>query len=205
MTSPSRPGRWSLREAGLVALGSCLLAVVATWPLAANLTTHVPESTQDPPLIAWQIAWAGHALLGSDALFAGNAFWPLSDSLAFSDALLGYAPAGLIGSGPEAAVARHNLLHLFAHALALAGTYALARALGARPGGSAVAAVAFAYAPWRLGQVVHLHVLSSGAIPLALALLVHGYRHGRPGLVLGGWLVATWQVAIGFTLGLQLA
>ena len=50
-----------------------------------------------------------------------------------------------------------------------------------------------------------MHVISSGGIPLALFLLVRGYRRGSPRTVLAGWLVATWQLALGFTLGLMLA
>jgi hypothetical protein len=50
-----------------------------------------------------------------------------------------------------------------------------------------------------------MHVISSGGIPLSLFLLVRGYRNGRTGLVLAGWLVAAWQLSLGFTLGLQLA
>ena len=49
----------------------------------------------------------------------------------------------------------------------------------------------------------HLHVISSGGIPLALFLLLRGYRRGSRGLVLAGWLVSAWQVSLGFTLGLQ--
>jgi hypothetical protein len=49
----------------------------------------------------------------------------------------------------------------------------------------------------------HLHVISSGGIPLALFLLVRGYRRSSRGLVLAGWLVSAWQVSLGFTLGLQ--
>src|SRR5438046_1471095 len=64
---------------------------------------------------------------------------------------------------------------------------------------------AFAYAPWRLEQDGHLHVLSSGGIPLALFLLVRGYRRGRSRLVVAGWLVAAWQLSLGFSLGLPLA
>ena len=67
--------------------------------------------------------------------FQANQFWPLHDTLAFSDALIGYAPAGLIGSGPHAAVVRYDLLFLFAYALAFFGAYLLARELGARTAG----------------------------------------------------------------------
>ena len=82
------------------------------------------------------MAWGGHALQHQPLeFFQSNQFWPLDDTLAFSDALLGYAPAGLIGEGPEAAVVRYDLLFLFAYALCFAGAYLLARELGsARPG-----------------------------------------------------------------------
>ena len=83
------------------------------------------------------MAWDGHALAHQPLdFFQSNQFWPLRDTLAFSDALVGYAPAGLIGSGPEAAVFRYDLLFLFAYALAFAGAYLLARELGLGRGGS---------------------------------------------------------------------
>ena len=132
-------------------------------------------------------------------------YWPLENSLAFSDALVGYAPFGLIGEGFEAAIARYDLVFLFAYALAFIGAYLLARELGVGRPAAAVAGVAFAYAPWRLEQDGHMHVVSSGGIPLALFLLVRGYRRGSARTVFAGWLVATWQLALGFTLGLMLA
>src|SRR4029077_10389604 len=46
---------------------------------------------------------------------------------------------------------------------------------------------------------------SSGGIPLSLFLLLRGYRRSSQGLVIAGWLVAAWQVSLGFTLGLQFA
>lgn len=198
--------RGQLRETAGAALAACVLAVVMTWPLAAHIGTQVPANLQDPLLQAWQVAWDGHALLHQPLhFFQANAFWPARDSLAFSDALVGYAPVGLIGSGPEAALVRYDVLFLFASALAFLGAYLLVRELGARPGAATVAGIAFAYAPWRLTQSAHLHVLSSGGVPLSLYLLLRGYRRGRPGLVIAGGLVATWQLTLGFTLGLQLS
>ena len=137
--------------------------------------------------------------------FQSNQFWPLRDTLAFSDALIGYAPAGLLGSGPDAAVVRYDLLFLFAYALAFAGAYLLARELGLGWRGAAVAGAAFAFAPFRLEQDGHMQVISSGGIPLALAVGLRGYRLRRPAWVVAGWAVAAWQLSIGFTLGLPLA
>jgi hypothetical protein len=50
----------------------------------------------------------------------------------------------------------------------------------------------------------HLHVISSGGIPLTLFLLLRGYKTGSARLTAAGWLVAAWQLSLGFTLGLQL-
>jgi MFS family permease len=197
--------RLAARELWLAAAGAVALALVMHWPLPLHLTDHVARDLGDPIVQAWQVAWGGHALAHQPLhYFQSNQFWPIHDTLAFSDALVGYAPSGLIGNGVAAAIARYNALFLFAYALAFMGAYLLARELGLKPWAAAVAGAAFAYAPWRLEQDGHLHVLSSGGIPLSLFLLLRGYRGSRAGMVLAGWLVAAWQVSLGFTLGLQL-
>lgn len=194
------------REGVLVLLGALLVAAGAFWPLPIHLSTHVPNELADPLLQAWQVAWGGHALTEQPLdYFQSNTFYPLENSLAFSDALVGYSPAGLLGDGVDAALTRYNLLFLLSQAVAAAGAYLLARELGLRPAPALVAAAAFAFAPWRLGQSSHLHVLASGGIPLALFALVRGYRARTAGPVLAGWLVASWQLSLGFTLGLPLA
>lgn len=185
---------------------ACALAVVMHWPLVSHLGRDVPRDIGDPLVQAWQVAWGGHALLHQPLdYFQANTFWPLRNSLAFSDALVGYAPAGVIGNGPRAAIVRYDLLFLFAYAFAFLGAYLLTRELGVGRAGGVVGGAAFAYAPWRLEQDGHLHVLSSGGIPLSLFLLLRGYRRRAPWTVLAGWLVAAWQFSLGFTLGLQLA
>ena len=208
-----RPSRYAFapnppitrREVALVALLACVLAVVMHWPLPLHMSRDVSRDIGDPLVQAWQVAWGGHALLHQPLdYFQANTFWPLKNSLAFSDALTGYAPAGTIGEGVAAAVFRYNVLFLFAYALCFFGAWLLARELGAGRAGAAVAGASFAYAPWRLEQDGHLHVISSGGIPLSLFLLLRGYRNERTGLVLAGWLVAAWQLSLGFTLGLQL-
>ncbi|TMK73765.1 MAG: hypothetical protein E6G48_04920, partial [Actinobacteria bacterium] len=203
---PKAGERVTARELLVLVAGACLLSVVMHWPLVLNLGADIPKDLGDPLAEAWQVAWDGHALAHQPLhFFQSNQFWPLHDTLAFSDALVGYAPAGLFGSGPEAAVVRYDAVFLFAYALAFVGAYLLARELGLGPGGAAVAGAAFAFAPFRLEQDGHMQVISSGGIPLALALGVRGYRLGRPGWVIAGWAVATWQLSIGFTLGLPFA
>jgi hypothetical protein len=181
-----------------------LLAVLTTWPLVLHLPSRISPDLGDPVRTAWEVAWVGHAMLNSPLhLFDANTFYPHPLSLAFSDSLLGYGPAAFFGSGTVAALVRYNLLFLFAWSLCFFGAYLLARELGLRRLGGAAAGIAFAYAPYRVTEAGHLHVISSGGLALALFLLIRGYRRSSGRLVFAGWLVSAWQVSLGFTLGLQ--
>ena len=215
---------WTLACAGALALAllmTWLLPPFVMWIFSAGATRTgfanplhtIVGDAGDPTGQAWLLAWTGHALLHDpSALWNTNAFFPDHNGLAFNDTLLGYAPAGFVGSGFPAAVLRYNIVFVLAFALAALGAYALARQLGANRIGAAVAGAAFAYAPWRYGHDGHLNILSSGGMPLALAMLARGHgwslRHGyrpekvRPGWAVAGWLVAAWQVTLGFGIGL---
>jgi hypothetical protein len=209
--APEKP-RWrpspqlSLREILGAILAGVLLAVLVTWPLVLHMGSRISPDLGDPVRTAWQVAWVGHAMLHDPLhVFNSNAFYPHPLSLAFSDSLLGYGPAAFFGSGTVAALVRYNLLFLLAWSLAFVGAYLLARELGLRKLGAAAAGAAFAYAPYRVTEAGHLHVISSGGIALALFLLLRGYRRSSRGLVIAGWLVSAWQISLGFTLGLQFA
>ncbi len=208
--SRARGPRWApspelpLRELLLAALAAVAVAVLVTWPLILHLPSRIAPDLGDPVRTAWQVAWVGHALVHDPLhLWNANAFYPHPLSLAFSDSLLGYGPVSWIGTGTVAALVRYNLLFLFAWSLCFFGAYLLARELGLRRIAAAAAGLAFAYAPYRVTEAGHLHVISSGGIPLALFLLLRGYRRESRVLVGAGWLVSAWQVSLGFTLGLQ--
>ncbi len=209
-------GRFFVHEWTLAALGSIIVAVVMTWPTLKYPVYTIPQDTGDPTLVAWMMAWSGHAVKTDIAnLWHSNAFFPEQYSYAFTDTLFGYFPAGLLGDGFQAALLRYNIIYVLLHALAFFGAYVLVRQLGAGKTGALVAGAAFAYAPWRLAQAGHLHVISTGGIALTLAMLArgHGYslRHGyqpekrKPGWALAGWLTAAWQISLGFGIGLPFA
>lgn len=210
----ARARRLASHEWTLAALGSVGLAAVLTWPTLRQPATTIGEDIYDPTMQAWQVAWVGHALTTNPAgLWNANVSFPEADTLAYSDSLLGYAPFAMFGTGPVAALVRYNLLYVLAFALATFGAYALVRQLGASRMAGAVAGVAFAYAPWRFAHAGHLNILSSGGIVLALAMLARGHGWSmtggferdkvRPGWALAGWLVAAWQITLGFGLGIS--
>jgi hypothetical protein len=202
-----------IHEYALAIYAGLLLAVALTWPTLRYPLHTLPEDLGDPARQAWQISWIGHILLSHpQQLWQSNAFYPQTDGFAFGDSLLGYGPVGMLGDGPLAATLRYNILFVLAHALLAIGGYALVRQLGAGRTGAALAAVAIAYAPWRLAQEGHLDIISAGGIPLALAMLARGHgwslrrglqpRERKAGWAAFGWLVAAWQVSLGFSLGL---
>jgi hypothetical protein len=217
------------REALAVVAGGFGLAVAMTWPALRHPTATLPHDLVDQSLMAWEVRWGAWALFhGPGRLFDGNAFHPERDSYAFSDTLLGYWPLALFGEGPHGAALAVNLIYVFTCALASIGGYALARQLGAGWLGATVAGIALAYAPWRLGHIAHLHVISTGGILLALAMLARGHGfsirpgpgpgdgarragftpppgRGHPGWIVGGWLTAAWQMTLGFGVGLAFA
>ena len=204
---------WTI--AVLVALA---VSLVLNRGALADPAHTLPQDIWDPSLVSYLIAWDGHALLHDPTnLWQLNAFYPSPYGLAYTDSLLGYAPFAFVGTGPELAVLRYNVLFILAEALVMVGAYALTRQLGVGRLGAAVAAVAVAVAPWRLAQAGHLQILSTGGMTLALAMLARGHgvrwrrdaegndaneKHWRPGWILAGWLTATWQITIGFGVGL---
>ncbi len=209
-------GRVAVHEWTLAVLGSLVLAVLMTWPALRHPRHTLPHDLGDPTLVTWILAWPGHVLRSDPTqLWHGNAFHPERWGFAFTDSLLGYAPASLLGQELPDALLRYNILYVLAYALAFLGAYALARQLGAGRFGGVLVGLAFAYAPWRLAHGGHLHVLSTGGIALALAMLArghgwslrYGFRHSktRPGWIIAGWLVAAWQLTLGFGVGLPFA
>jgi len=208
-----RPRLRAVGEGAAVTLAGAGLSAAMSWPEASSMTTTVPVDTGDPVYFAWQLAWVGHALSTAPGhLWTTPAFQGAHDNLAFTDAILGYAPLSwLCGSGQAGALLALNLAMLLASTLAFCGGHALARAMGAAVPGALVTGAAFAFAPWRAQQANHLNVLSTGGMALALAALAHGHgwslRHGRrperirPGWILAGWGIACWQMTFGFAIG----
>jgi len=197
-----------------VLAGSVAVTCWAFRDVLSRLSTSVPGDLGDPAYFAWQLAWVRHALTTHPGgLWTTPAFLRAPDNLAYTDTVLGYTPLGaFVPDGPAGGVLLLNLATLAAGALAVAGAYALARAMGCGPAAALVAGAGAGFAPWRLGQVIHVNVLSTGGIALALALLARGtgwsLRRGwEPERaswrwVAAGWAVACYQVTFGFALGI---
>ena len=62
-----------------------LLAIVLTYPLILNLTTHVAGDGSDDPALAWNLWWVPHAIinLGTSPIYCDYMFYPIGLNLAF--------------------------------------------------------------------------------------------------------------------------
>ncbi len=150
-----------------------LLALVSTHPLWRHLTTALPSDIGDPLLNTWILAWDGHALLTDPAhLFDANIFFPLKDTLAYSEHLLGTAlpmlPILLISEEP---VLAYNVAFLMSFMFSGFGLYLLALRYSRNRLAAFLAGLAFAFAPYRLSLIAHLSLLTVQWLPLALLYL----------------------------------
>jgi hypothetical protein len=149
------PRRQTLAITGLLVL----LTVVMTWPQAAQLATGARQH-HDVFFNMWRLGWAAHAL-AHDPLrfFDGNIFFPEPRTLTLSDAMLVEAlvAAPLLWMGlPQVLV--HNLLLLGAIVASGTGAFVLARHLTGSAPAAMIAALVFAFAPYRFEHYMHMEL-----------------------------------------------
>jgi hypothetical protein len=148
-----------------------------TWPLATHLGTRLAADLGDPAFNSWVLAWGAGQIL--DALggnpralatyWHGNIFYNEPLTLAYSEHMTAqvvqilpvYAATGNI-------LVAYNLLFISTFALSGLAVYLLVRDMTERPLAAFLAGLAYAYAPYRMGQISHVQVLSSYWMPLAI-------------------------------------
>jgi hypothetical protein len=165
-----------VRAAGLL-LCFGALAVVMTHPLAWRAASALAENLGDPLLNSWIIGWGSERLLdGLRGFWQAPIFFPYPNTLAYSEHLLGVTVfVAPIAWATGNAVLAHNVALILSYVLAAGGMFLLARALTGRADAALVAALAFAFSPYRTGgQMARLQLLMSGWLPLAL-LWLHRY------------------------------
>lgn len=170
-----------------------VLAVVWTWPLAAHLSSRIPNDPGDPLLNTWLLWWNAHAVPFSQAWWDAPFMVPLRGALALSEHLVGISsittPIQLAGGSPLLA---YNTAFILSSSLSAFFAFLLVRRLSGSTLAAAFAGIAYGFAPYRSGQLGHLQVLTSQWLPLAL-LGLHEYVDGgrRRGLI---WFAFAWLI-----------
>lgn len=168
-------------------------AVAYTWPLAVRLN-GVPHDAGDPLLTTWFLWWSGTQAAPLTAhWWNAPMFFPATGVLAFSEHMLGVTPIStpftLLTGQP---LVGHNIVFIATYVFGALGAHFLAWTITRRHDVSAIAAAAFAFAPYRLPQAPHLQVLASFWTPVCLAAL---HRYGETwrarwiALAAGAWVL----------------
>jgi hypothetical protein len=168
----------AVREHGWPLLIYSALAILLTWPLAANLGSAFPsapgESAQDLWEKLWDIWWVGEALRrGVNPFFTDVLFYPGGASLLFhplnaTNGLLALPLRALFG-----AIATYNLLVLLSFVLSGYAVYLLARAHGCGRAAALIGGLAYTASTFHFfhTQLSHMELIPMQWLPLyALAL-----------------------------------
>ncbi len=166
---------------GLLAslLAYTALTAVQARDLLAHPSTLIVHDAGDPILTASILYWNAWVLPLSDAWWQFPNFYPTTDTLAFSEHLLGLGPlATPLEWLTRDPIATANLVALLTFPLCGAAAFALVHRLTGHGGAAFVAGLAFAFSPFRATQLPHLQMLATFWAPLAL-LGLHGYVDTR--------------------------
>ncbi len=170
-----------MKRAVLLTLLFAVLTAVMAAPWSLHPASRVLVDAPDTHLYIWTLAWDAHAFITNPlAIFDANIYYPLPNTLAYSENLIGSALMAapiiwLTGDG----VLAMNLVALASCLLSGLGAYLLARRLGLGTLGGVVAGIVFAFAPARFFRMSQIHLVAMQWIPFALAYLHSYFDTGR--------------------------
>jgi hypothetical protein len=162
-------------EGALSAVIYTVLTAFLGREILANVGTSIANDPGDPLLTAAILHWNAHHIPWSDAWWQFPIYHPTSNTLAFSEHLLGVsviaAPIAWISGNPLAA---YNLTTLLTFPLCAMAMYALVYYVTRSPGAAFLAGLAYGFAPYRISSLPHIQMLASFWAPLSL-LGLHGF------------------------------
>jgi hypothetical protein len=194
-----RRSLWRQWPAFLIYLG---IAVLATWPLAKHIATHIPDGTDTLSHYwngwwAWQAIRAGQSPYRTPFLFYPNGLSVVYNNFAWLSILPWLALRPIVGG-----ITAYNLTFLAHLGLCGFAAYLLVYDLTGNPRAAFVAGLIYLCWPYRMTQPSHPNLMSTWAIPLFLLFLGRAVRRGRwqDGLLSGLCLALVgytrWQLLI---------
>jgi hypothetical protein len=163
------------REFLIACIAGVGLAILMTWPLAADLA-HVGRTLPndaDGQFSIWNIAWVARTIVADPLdLFDANIFYPHKLTLAYSEAnilpgIIG-VPAWWLTRNPWLTL---NVVLLFGFASSFACTYLLLHYLTGSRVGATCGGIVYAFCPYVFSHLSHIQLLMTGGIPLSMLML----------------------------------
>ncbi|UCE43096.1 MAG: glycosyltransferase family 39 protein [Candidatus Aminicenantes bacterium] len=149
-----------------------LLSIIMLWPLPLHMADAF-VSHVDPLLNTWIFDWDTYQLFRDPfQLFDANIFFPLKNTLAFSEHMIVLSliafPVSLVSGNP---ILGYNFIQLLAYILCGFAVYLLVYHLTKSRIAGIIAGIIFAFSPYRFRQVGHIQNLTVFWTPLSLLYL----------------------------------
>ncbi len=177
----ARPGASrSLRETALAGVFFLGYTILATWPQAADLSGSLAD-LWDAKLSAWIFHWDYvQTLRDPGSLFQAPLFHPARYVLAFSENMYGAAVFGFpLLAGGASLITNYNVLLLLGMFLSALSAWALARYVTGDPLAALAAGVVYAFLPYKLSQLPHVHMEWGAFLCLVFLFLLRYLDQGR--------------------------
>ena len=162
--------RGGVRELGAVLAGATVLAIVLTFPFAAQMTHVGRIDNFDGAFGIWNVSWVARTLVVDPAnVLNANIFFPHQRTLIYSETNLGAGalaiPAYWATRNPYFTF---NFVFMLSMVVSAAGAYYLVRYLTHDRRAAAVAAVAFGFCPYVFGRTPQMQLLWTAGLPLSM-------------------------------------
>ncbi|RLC75624.1 MAG: hypothetical protein DRI81_11700 [Chloroflexi bacterium] len=171
----------------------CALTIAMTWPLPAQMSTHLAGDDVDVLINPWADWWTQKALTeGLDFYHTDYLFYPHGVSLVFHSFSHVNTAISLLLTPLIGHFAAYNLAILLTYAVSGFGMYLLANHLtGCRPA-AFVAGVVFAFPPYHLFQSSHPVLVTTQFMPLFALAFIRMLRDASANRVAQTLLAALW-------------
>jgi len=151
----------------------CGLAIVMTYPLVLKMNNSLLWWGGDQLFTTWTVEWVQHKIItGLHNFWNANIFYPYSNTLAYSDHMIGVAllsfPVAVIFKNP---ILTHNFAFLLSFILSGFGMYLLVLYLTKNKYAGILSGIIFAFSHFRFAQIAHLQILTMEWMPFIFLYL----------------------------------
>ena len=173
----------------------CVLTMVMTWPLIAQISTHLAGNDIDVWLNPWANWWTRKAFTeGLDFYHTKYLFWPHETGLYFHSFSHFNSGLWMLLEPITGAIAAQNITTLVSYVLSAFGTYLLVLYLTNNHLAAFVSGFVFSFCPWHIEQSSHPVINTTQWIPLFMLCLLRVLRERRARWAVGAavflWLSA---------------
>lgn len=181
-----------------------LMALVMTYPLVGQLSTHLPGIGDDLLVHYWN-GWRTKRVLtqGGDLFYSDLIFYPQGVTLLFHNISWYNIALWLLLEPLVGGVPAFNLVYLANLVLCGVGMYILARYLTGSTAAAFIAGLVYAFWPYRLFEINHPNLITTQWLPLFLYYVMRVVREERKmrhALVAAVFLALTgyarWQLLV---------